>query len=229
MKPRNLLFALTFASLAACDSQVDGSHQGEPLATLDGTVENQRSSAVTGADVVVAWIYDSGEGDSVASQRVTVDGDFPARFSLAMYEPPEDNVLQPTPDGGRFGIGYVVAVEEGATSLESEESILGMDPEHVLVYVPEDVQAGSEIALFLHSTPAAGFHIYGFRRLTDTEYEEREACKSTLSPEATTAELYATCGGDIFDEVVPTDMNLETSLSVNLVDDLGDLNLANWM
>jgi hypothetical protein len=222
------LFALALASLAACDSQVDGEHQGDPLATLDGTVQNQRDQAIASADIVIAWIYDNGEGDSVGSQRVTVEGDFPASFSLAMYEPPEDGVLQVTPDGSHFGIGYIVAAEEGATSVESEASLLGIEAEHMLIYVPETVQAGSEAALFLHSTPEAGFHIYGFRRLTDTELEARSECKAGLSPDATAAELYATCGGDTFDELVPTPGNLETALSVSLVDDIDDLNLANW-
>jgi len=227
---RSVLATVTVSclSLAACASQVDGDHQGTPLATLAGSVTNTRAQTPSSADVVVLWVTD-GMGDFVTAETVPVQGSFPAAFSLALYEPPADIVLNAHPSGGpKVGLAMLSAAEPGQTPSDATPP-LGLDPDHLLVYLPEDVTAGTFASYFLHGPAPAGFHIYGFNRLTDAERQQQLDCRYALGDEPSYAEIYTQCGGDGLDEVVPLATDLGTPLGVQLVDDLDSLDLANWM
>lgn len=219
-----------FASLlAACDSQVDGDHQGTPLAQIGGSVRNTRTLPTGDAEVVVVWQNSSGSPDIVAADSVEVEGSFPAQFTLSIFEPPADALLNNF-NGVKVGVAYIVAGEVGADYSDDDGAgILGAEENHLLVYLPEAVPAGTDASYILHGTPAAGFHIYNMHKLTDQEQDDRRACQETLPQDAGIPEIFEQCGGfPSFDDFVPLDTDLATPLDVELIDDLSDLELPNW-
>jgi hypothetical protein len=222
-----LASSLLVASLAGCDSQVDANHQGTALATLGGSVRNTRTLATDDAEVIVLWYNSSGNGDLSGTDSVEVEGSFPAQFKLSIYEPPAPELLNDW-NGVKFGVAYIIAGGSGTDSSD-EDTWLGADANHLLVYLPEDVPAGSDVATLLRGTPRAGFHIYGVHKLTDAEQLQRQQCEEGLGESATMEEVYSTCGGAAwFDDFVPLSTDLDTNLEVELVDDIDDLDAPNW-
>ena len=224
------LFSLAILALAACDSQVDGDHQGTPLAQIGGSVRNARTQPITGdAEVVVIWQNSSGSPDLTAADSVAVEGSFPAQFTLSIFEPPADALLNNF-NGVRVGVAYVFAGEPNADySDEDGAGILGAEENHLLVYVPDGVPAGSDASYILHGTPAPGFHIYNMHKLSEQEQNDRAACEQTLGDDGGIPELFEACGGfPSFDDFVPTTSDLSTPLDVELIDDLSQLELPNW-
>jgi hypothetical protein len=222
------LFAL--ASLAACSSQVDGDHQGDALATVKGSVRNARTMTVPSAEVALVWVNSSGSPDLVGGDAVDVAGNFPAEFSLSIYTPPAAELINNW-NGVGVGVAYIVAGAEGLDYTDEEaleEGLLGMDVDHLLVYLPAAVPAGSPASIVLRGTPSAGFHIYNVHKLTDAESEARQQCIDALgNPSA--EEMYSQCGGSAsFDDFVPSATDLATPLEIELVDDISEIDVPNW-
>lgn len=220
------------APLAACASQVDSEHQGDSLAKISGSVRNTRTLPIQdGADVVVLWHNSSGSPDLTAADTVEVDGSFPAQFTLSIYQPPQDALLNDW-NGVKVGVAYIIAGVAGTDYSDdnaAEAGLLGMEENHLLVYVPQAVPAGSAAALLLRSTPGPGFHLYGVRRLTDAEQQTRIDCIDQLGTAATGEQVYTQCGGEpYFDDLVPLPTDLATPLQIDLVDDLEQIDPPNW-
>ncbi|MEO8704001.1 MAG: hypothetical protein ABI867_28380 [Kofleriaceae bacterium] len=210
---------LALLTLAACDPQVDSDHQGTPLATISGSVRNARTAQPDDAEVVVVWINTAGSPDLAVAESANVEGSFPAQFTLDMYEPPVDAVVNEF-NGVRFAFAYIIAGVPGTdyTSDEAAEGgILGMEENHLLLYMPEAVPAGSDVSYLLHDAPAAGFHIYAVTRVTDEQREARRTCIDGLA-DPTFAEIYTLCGGEPRNDFTPLATDLSTSLDITLVD-----------
>lgn len=209
-----LLFALSLVvPLTACDALVDGDHRGTPLATLSGTVRNLRTQPVENAEVSAVWsVY--GDGDTIEFETIAVDGGFPAAFTLSLYTPPSPPAPVP-----RFAV--FLASAPGANLREpAPGDLLGADPENILFYVPADVSPGSWASYVLHSTPAAGYHLYRVHVLTAEEREARQACWANLGPDAEELGGLAACGGyPDRDDLVPAPNDLDTPLAISIVDD----------
>ena len=225
------LLALALAlPAAACASQVDSNHQGTPLAKIGGTVRNTRTLPVDqGAEVVVVWGNSSGSPDLSGADSVEVQGSFPAQFTLSIYEPPEDLLLNNW-SGTKVGVAYIVAGVPGTDySNDNSDGILGIEVDHLLVYLPAAVPAGSDASYILHGTPGPGFHLYGVHKLTDAEKQTRQDCVTGLGASATIANEFTTCGGfPLFDDFVPMGSDLATPLDIELIDDLGSVDIPNW-
>ncbi len=221
---------LLLSLLAACDSQVDGDHNGTPLASLTGNVQNQRTGPIgSDAEVVIVWMNSSGSPDVSAAETVPVTGNFPAAFELSIYEPPIDALINNYGDS-KMGVALIVSANVDADlSSDEGEGVLGMDPDHLLVYLPEDVAAGSTVATILRGTPKAGFHIYDVGHLTETEEQTRQECEDGLPENHSLQDLFAACAGfPLFDDFLETPADLATPLEVDLVDDLDQLDVPNW-
>jgi hypothetical protein len=220
---------LVLASLAACDSQVDGNHNGTALAELAGNVDNQRTRPTADAEVAILWMNSSGSPDLAAAETVAVEGNFPAAFTLSIYEPPPDALINDYEDS-RMGVAFVVAGEVGTDYLTDDGAgVLGMDTAHLLVYLPEDVQPGTTVATVLRGTPAAGFHVYDVGHLSEQERLDRQTCRDALPENHTLQELFDACGGfPSFDDFLPAPADLGTPLEVDLVDELEQLDIPNW-
>lgn len=231
MFARLSIVAALCAPLAACDSQVDSTHQGQALAKIGGAVRNARTLPLTSSsEVVVVWQNSSGTPDLVGTESVEVEGSFPAKFTLSIYEPPAATLLNNW-NGVRVGVAYIVAGVTGTDYSDdnaAEAGLLGMETDHLLVYVPEDVPANSDAALVLRSAPRAGFHVYGVHKLTDAEKDTRAACIDAL-PDPTISAVYTQCGGEAsFDDFMPQPTDLATPLNIDLVDDPSQIDVPEW-
>lgn len=219
------------APLAACDSQVDSDHQGTALAKISGSVGNKRTLPVTsGAEVVAVWQKSSGSPDLTGVDSVEVEGSFPAQFTLSIYEPPDPSLLNDW-EGVQVGVALLVAGVPGTDFSDddtAEAGLLGMEENHLLVYLPQAVPAGSAASALLRGTPSAGFHIYNVGRIDDAERQQREDCISGLS-NPSIQNVYSQCGGDpLFDDFLPSATDLATQLFIELVDDLSEIDVPNW-
>ncbi len=228
-----LLLSVIVAPLAGCDSQVDSDHQGTPLARLSGTIRNTRTLPVGDAEVVAAWVNSSVDPDVWTADSVQVTGNFPSQFKLSIFTAPDTLYLNADPDGVKFGVATIVAAKAGTDFSDKEtdktDAILGIETEHLLVYVPADIPANSLTSLLLHGTPKAGFHLYGVKRLTDDEQAATQDCIDGLGDDPTIYEIYSQCGGKpSFDWLVPLASDLQTPLEIELVDDPSTIDAPNW-
>src|SRR5262245_17986495 len=80
-------------ALLGCSAQVDSAYRGEPLASLGGVVSS--SSALTSSsdmNAAIVWLSfderEDGAEPKYIGERVSVDGRFPAGFSLKLFTPP---------------------------------------------------------------------------------------------------------------------------------------------
>jgi hypothetical protein len=220
---------VALAALAACDSQVDGEHMGTPLATIGGSVRNTRTVQPDEAEVVVLWVSTEGSPDLAVAETANVEGTFPAQFTLSMYEPPDDALLNDF-SGVKVAIAYIIAGVPGTDYLSEEAmegGILGMEENHLLVYLPAAVPAGSDASFFLRGTPAPGFHIYGVHKLTEAEQEARLLCIDGLA-DPTIEAIFTQCGGFQRDDLLPVASDLDTSLDIALVDSFDQIDAPDW-
>jgi hypothetical protein len=222
---------LVLLGAAACDSQVDSNHHGTALASLSGTVRNTRTKPTDSSEVVVVWENTSGSPDIAGADSVGVDGSFPAQFQLSIYEPPDPRLINNW-NGVKVGVAFIVAGVPGtdwSKDTSVMEGMLGMEVDHLLVYLPQDIPAGNDVSYLLRGTPSKGFHIYGVHKLTDAEKATRSACIEALGPRPPIALEYTQCGGSaIFDDFVPLDTDLATPLNIDLLDDPSTIDPPNW-
>jgi hypothetical protein len=228
MTQRYSIVLLVTSAIAGCDAQVDSTHNGTALAQIEGTVRNQRTQSVGDAEVAIVWRNTELIQYLMPAEIVDVQGNFPAAFRISVYAPPPDALLNVTTDNHRFGVATIFAGKPGIDYADPdsvEQNALGMDPDHWLVYLPEDVAAGSVLATLLRGTPHAGFHLYTVGHLSDAEQRERSRCRQALPDDATFQEVFAACGGLIFDDFLVAPDDLETPIQVQLVDDLAELDI----
>ena len=157
--------------LAACSSQVGPGYEGEPLATVQGLVSNDHPDA-DAADLVVFWFGDENEHGDPGVDLVHVEGSFPAKFKMDLFEPPSQDVLGPKRPAGeeaRTAYGMIFAITPD-TSLEQIEAsfdadtppdwVVGAAERHLLVYAAEEVRPGTFNAEALGGPLSAGFHVF---------------------------------------------------------------------
>ena len=167
-----------FPSLTACDAQTDPSYGGEPLATVRGTITSELDDP---PELVASLVWEvwTTQGDSAASAQVPVTGSFPAAFTMELLAPPADDMLNPSlgPDEPYVGTAYITALPPVPVEPLGDEDLLGISPDHVLVYVSSDIQPGSQWDAFLHGALATGYHLMVVHRPNAAEQQEIDACR----------------------------------------------------
>ena len=102
-------FAGALGLLDACGAQADRHYQGEPLATIHGSVIAQSATAQAPPDVeaAVLWTHYSSTGyrPALVGTTVSATGSFPASFTFNMFEPP--------PADAEWRIGVEVSSSNG--------------------------------------------------------------------------------------------------------------------
>lgn len=142
---------------AGCDAQVDAAHRGTPLATISGTIRNERTLPVGRVEVMTMWATD---GDETASaiggpETTQVSPSFPAGFELALFEPVDPEGLV-GPPGSRFALGWVWIVSPGVLGDPTDAPIVyGIDHVHRLLYVEGELPAAPGVAHRI----GPGFHL----------------------------------------------------------------------
>jgi hypothetical protein len=156
MKPAVIVLG---ALLGACDAQVDGRYEGEPLATLRGDITVSERGAPAGAQgsrLAVVWTPQIGKtanGEDLMQAQgtaVTVEGAFPSSFELEIFEPPPESALFEVTIGGkpvRYARGVFLVLDAAAPidgTIPWEDlwgHVRGAEPKHNIVYVADDVPA----------------------------------------------------------------------------------------
>ncbi|AUX46979.1 hypothetical protein SOCE26_084890 [Sorangium cellulosum] len=235
MQLRSILSLALPILLAACDAQVGSDYPGEPLLTVQGTIVNELDEPPAGpVDAVLVWNTQGGESDKENFPvRATVTGSFPSAFTLSMYAPPPEEALNDLSEGGlvdtRVGIAIVVAASSEEDD-PGEGSSLGVDEEHVIVYVESDMDEDGYWSKFLGGPLAPGFHVMdAFSREDVGEVDaELQAAFDACNAAATTEAEHNTCYGyDAKLKLRPSAGGSGTALTVRMAPQ-EDLTYPDW-
>jgi hypothetical protein len=152
---RPLLSSVVLLCFAACAPQADTKYRGDPLARLHGRVETSATAGSTPLAAALIWSQIAPNADAKASvarprlgTSVPVSGQFPAEFTLDVYEPPPAGALftcfPENPAAGRMGTASVRAIRDGASpSSGSPFDFYGDVKDVLVVYVDADLPAQS--------------------------------------------------------------------------------------
>ncbi|OJT19970.1 hypothetical protein BO221_32725 [Archangium sp. Cb G35] len=208
--------------LSACGEPLaTPEYPGEPLLTLSGTVTSERTEPLPSPTVELVWLVPRAGEETIVTDSVPVEGQFPSHFTLSLHRPPDDSALVQSAYG-RLGIAFIGVFDESA------RRFLGGSENYLLAYLPEPVEAGSEISKFLDQDGGAraipaGYHLIHVERMTDAERLERQECLR----QATTREEWDACP-DPFDDLSVVEEGLNTSIHVRIPEDPSKLRLPNF-
>lgn len=184
----NIRRAFAFASalsltsgLAACNSQVDPTYQGDPLATVQGSVDGDGSSPAS--EVVLIWDINDHPLDLVGT-TAPVSDHFPAGFTMPLYTPPPDDALIVATETGtdKVGVAYITVVKAGTSEGkilngdQLESDLLGLGEDNVVVYLDHELMTGSEWEPILGGRPSAGYHLMDVVRKTPAQKQAVQDC-----------------------------------------------------
>lgn len=95
-------------------------------------------------------------------QSVVVTGEFPASFTLDLFQPPNEEALLADATGVQVALGTIVAFEgpanEGPEDF-SETAVVGTSTMHVVVYAPVAVPESSPWGMMFGAGLEPGFHL----------------------------------------------------------------------
>jgi hypothetical protein len=225
-------------SVSACDAKTDGDYRGEALFSLDGKIENHRVLTPDGVNVYVVWASPDDRPD--VAERVAIEATLPATFGLDVFTPPplppDSDFDHPLPRWwSRMTHGHIVAATSDAELdpyaylvfpvSDRGRGILGVDPRHMIYYMPDGVPEGSAGASLLHGAVTPGFHVFDVKCIGPAKAAEIEACLARYRAEGgpdDAAFVMAACGS--YDPTVswlqPAPQDLQTQFTVELLDDL---------
>jgi hypothetical protein len=118
---RLFTFLLTLGALtAACDSATNQTYEGEPLATLRGTMTARENLVINQpVRLAIAWFTNftqtgtpSGPPRSVVTDEVTYTGVFPQAFTLSLMSRPPADAITTDATGVRGAVGVLLAYED---------------------------------------------------------------------------------------------------------------------
>lgn len=156
--------------LCACgDPLVSGDYAGEPLLTLTGQVRYADDYVEPDAPILVDILWSERQDESQKGVAVMVSTQFPGEYTLTLYNPPEADLLVPTPlDANVYsGIGapVVYADEDGdGTYVPDTDLLWGGTDDVAILYLSDDLAAPAGVTN-PDGSPAetidAGFHLIG--------------------------------------------------------------------
>ncbi len=104
--------------------------------------------------------------DGASGERVSVEGEFPAAFTLDLFQPPPDDALLADADGLRLAYGWFIVadpdVETITLSLYDDappQAIIGGSGTHVLIYAADPITADSNWGQYFGSALEVGYHV----------------------------------------------------------------------
>lgn len=132
---------------------VDGDYRGEPLLKIEGqlaSLETLPPEWADGAVRVALFWSPTGRSDVAPDQlleqpSVSAALDFPGRFALNIYHPPEARFLVPaSPSYGlALVLVYVDLDDNGRLDLDAGDRLIGGATERAVFYAPEPIPASS--------------------------------------------------------------------------------------
>ncbi|MCA9715124.1 MAG: hypothetical protein KC468_10630, partial [Myxococcales bacterium] len=104
--------------------------------------------------------------DGASGERVSVSGEFPAAFTLNLYQPPPADALLQDAGGLRIAYGWFIVadpeVETISLSLYDDApppAIIGGSGAHVLIYAADPIPADSDWGQYLGGAYDVGYHV----------------------------------------------------------------------
>lgn len=181
--------------LLGCQPLADPSYRGEVLGLVAGTISSEITPPPP-AEVLLLWISWKSDPGTVLGTRAAVEGSFPSRFQVELYDPPPDaalNVLPPA-DAQRaeptLGIAWLVVLAQGASPTLHRElshadikglsqgAVLGWAEDNVMAWVSADAAAGTFAAEILGGPAARGFHLMRASGKPSAEVEALRDCRA---------------------------------------------------
>jgi hypothetical protein len=155
-----------------CGTQADTGYRGESLATISGAI---RTGAVhdlpPSVDAAIVWAQVEFVENAQLVQSVQwvgastpVTGQFPAQFTLTVYQPPPASVMIPCPSSpAHLAVGFVVAVDGSADIGHGDprSAVIGEANDDLLLYLDSDQAADWSCVpdLGFRFTPSKGYHL----------------------------------------------------------------------
>ncbi|KFA93678.1 hypothetical protein [Archangium violaceum] len=211
--------------LSACGTPLaTPEYPGEPLLTLSGTVTSERTEPLPSPTVELVWLVPRVGEDLIVTDSVPVQGQFPSHFTLSLHRPPDDSAIVQTAYG-RMAIAYIGVFDEDA------RRFLGAAENYVLSYLPEPVEAGSEISKWLDKgggarALSAGYHLIHAEPPSEAKYRAYQEC---LANAPTPADRMACWDQhDMFDTLTVAGDDLNTSIKVRIPNDPSKLRLPQF-
>jgi hypothetical protein len=191
---------------SGCAAQATPDYPGEKLSAVKGVVVNELTETESEEAVVIAdWGQVGAMFGGFSSTVAEIEGEFPAQFSLSLYEAPADEALYNPAEGiywdgdvypfdpanePRIALGHILAVGKDAEGNPDPYRVLGGSEEHALLYAEAPIEEGSLGAAMLHATLPAGYHLLVVEEL-DAE-EERAVIECEAESES--VEEWLDCG-----------------------------------
>lgn len=167
--------AALVACALACTSQADDDFRGDPLATLSGTVTTDgKSLAPASVEAALVWAQPN---FGVGSQKLAslkwlaestpVTGQFPAKFTLKVYQPPPpDALIACASSSARIAAAFIVALDGAANPSAPDafdpSTVVGRAAGDLLFYLDSDQTSGwscfPNMGITL-TVPDKGYHL----------------------------------------------------------------------
>lgn len=235
------LLALVAAPLVACSAMTDDDYRGESLLSLEGTIDTHRAAAPP-REVNISLVWQLNLNSEQTKVPLDLAPTFPATFQLNVFKrPPVLPVITDEHDPrhgwetSRATLGYIVAATPDAefgwysdipiAIAPPSQGVLGVDPRHVILYVPDGVPEGTNGPWGIHSTFTPGFHVLDVKCISPAKQAELQACLDQHPWQPTPESVRATL--EACDTLVPnwpwlrlSPDDLQTDLTVELIDDL---------
>jgi hypothetical protein len=173
--------ALVMAGPLACSAQAEPDYRGEPLAVVRGAIVTGEQSAPSDVDAAVVWVSGAGpDQDGYPIARVRVHGEFPAQFTIEVFDPPPDSLppqyLNGPPDAepDPTSIGVLAAIAPDSGDRVTYDEILGVWLDGGVEYFRRDANGQPNDAVQIESErrklpPTQGYHL--FRETSDEQIE----------------------------------------------------------
>lgn len=207
MTRKLVLSGMTALALAAsaCDAQNDGAYQGEPLATIRGTIVNELPGIPPDAELAVVWDVPAyspttGKLEGLAgrvAEKATVTPTFPSNFQFDIHlPPPPDAVFERYVQGNPAAYGQLIVFKAGTVTTGSLDAQAYMDAaiaqaDEGILYLPTAPSAYAAAIMGGASTP--GFHLLGTKTYGAAEAQQVLAACRAVAPSEAEAK---TCGED---------------------------------
>ncbi|MCO4743246.1 MAG: hypothetical protein KC912_00565 [Proteobacteria bacterium] len=134
-------FTASLALLGSCGGLVGGDYRGEALYTVHGSVfvdPDDPDASWPDAPLRVAIFWAGADGFNETEQAVVIETEFPARYSLSIYQPPPPGVLFYTPwHDAKVAVGVPMLYldhNEDHRWTPNEEPIVGGSYDLAVVY-----------------------------------------------------------------------------------------------
>jgi hypothetical protein len=183
-----ITLASTLALLGGCDAQAGSDYNGQPLATLRGTVNNASGiPPVYQLDAALLW---RGGGPAspdtiMGASAVQIEKMFPAQFTITIFVPPPLTAYA----GGTlpYAVASIGAITHGAplAHIADGSAVLGQLADPLLYYFRSAVPSG--LMQQQYGPLAKGYHLIHRQQTVDPATltpAQIDACAGTLTAES---------------------------------------------